>query len=87
LWCRHPVFQVGIALDASTVGSCVFNVSVNGNFDKPNGKAFMMAALQCSPAFSGQRGRYCVNFGDRPFQYSPPDSSFVTHSTENRIYA
>ncbi len=79
------VFQVGLALDASTAGSCVFHASVNGSFDKPNGKAFMMAAQHCSPALSGQRGRYCVNFGDRPFQYSPPDSSFVTVTTHKYV--
>ncbi len=70
---------IGFALDMRTADAAIFSVSVNGSFAAPNGPAFTdIHAPYLSPAFSGDGGRYRVNFGDRPFVHAPPDAEYVS---------
>jgi hypothetical protein len=66
---------VGFACDLENKS---ISFSVNGSFEAPNGIAFeKVNAEWLSPGLTGH-GVLAVNFGDRPFRYSPPDASYVS---------
>ncbi len=55
-------------------GSALY-ISVNGTFGDV---AFNnIEAPTLAPAFSGH-GKFCVNFGDRPFKHAPPDEKYIS---------
>jgi hypothetical protein len=65
---------IGFALDMRTAGAAAMSVSVNGNFDAPNGPAFTaIDAPYLSPALSASGGCYRLNLGNRPLVHAPPD--------------
>lgn len=68
---------LGLAADLSVEGSMSLSFSVNGSFSAPNGIAFdSISAPWLAPALSAQEGVFRVNFGENPFRFSAPDSSF-----------
>lgn len=65
---------IGLKIDMRKQGAAVMSVSVNGNFNAPNGIAFdSIDGRYLSPAFSASSGQYRVNFGHRPFAHAPVD--------------
>lgn len=74
---------IGCAIECSDERKAI-QFSVNGNFDLPNGLAFAGFEFEdvvflVSPMITACRGtELFVNFGDRPFRYSPPDSRYMS---------
>ena len=66
----------------------LFTVSVNGNYESPNGQVFNADKIKCeipwiSPGFSPSEGVFIINFGDRPFKFAPPSDSYVSVQKAN----
>ena len=71
---------LGLAVDLGAAKSVSF--SVNGDFTAPFGVAFEgIAAEWVSPALTADVDSYRINFGDRPFKFSPPDVAYKSVHT------
>ena len=79
---------LGLAIDLVSANKTV-SFSVNGEFASPCGVAYNNVVLPSGgwifPAFTAQTGTYRVNFGDRPFKYAPPDSTYVAVNAAVRV--
>ena len=75
---------LGLAIDLVSANKTV-SFSVNGDFSAPCGVAYsnidIPSGCWIRPAFSAQKGKYRINFGDRPFKHTPPDSTYVAVNT------
>jgi hypothetical protein len=99
-WSNNDV--IGFAIDMRQAGAAVMSVSVNGSFKPPNGVAFEgIPAPYLSPSLTASGHgpsdpsipewkvgpeQYRVNFGERTFDFAPPnDASYMSIHTFNLI--
>ena len=74
-WNNGDVLGLAVDIDNKTMSFFVNGVAL--------GVAFSDIALPAgwiAPAISAQGGTYKVNFGDRPFQHTPPESYAAVHT-------
>jgi len=79
---------IGLACDLKSTPPAIW-LSVNGNYDAPNGRVFDLSTNDARhglfAGLTGAAGKFRYNLGEENFKYDPPSSAYQAFSTFDNV--